>query len=297
MLKNFFLSLSQNRRLRQWMEHSETARPLSRRFIAGNTLDEGLAVVRALAAKNALSALDPLGENVTSESAARAAAKTAFDTLQAVAALNAGATVSIKLTQFGLDLSETLTMENVLPLVREAKRLNARIEVDMESSAYTQRTITALERMHEEGPVRAVIQAYLYRTEKDIENLNALKIPVRLCKGAYNEPENVAFPRKADVDANYKRMTSVLLERGTYPAFATHDPAMIDHVLSHKPASDQFEFQMLYGIRRDLQEQVLAGGWRLRLYVPYGPAWYPYFMRRLAERPANVWFVAKSIVS
>jgi proline dehydrogenase len=296
-LKNFFLSLSQNRRLRQWMEHSATARLLSRRFIAGNTLDDGLAVVRELSAKNVLSALDPLGENVTTETAARTAAKTAMDTLQAVAALNASATVSIKLTQFGLDLSETLTMENVLPLVREAKRLNARIEVDMESSAYTERTIAALETMAAEGPVRAVIQAYLYRTGKDIEHLNALKIPIRLCKGAYNEPENVAFPRKADVDENYKRMTSILLERGTYPAFATHDPVMIDHVLNHKPARDQFEFQMLYGIRRGLQEQVLAGGWRLRLYVPYGPAWYPYFMRRLAERPANVWFVAKSMVS
>jgi proline dehydrogenase len=297
MLKNFFLTLSQNRHLRQWMEHSATARPLSRRFIAGNTLEDGLAVVRELSAKNVLSALDPLGENVTTESAARTAARTAMDTLQAVAALNAGATISIKLTQFGLDLSETLTMENVLPLVREAKRLNARIEVDMESSAYTERTIAALGIMAAEGPVRAVIQAYLYRTAKDIEHLNALKIPIRLCKGAYNEPENVAFPRKADVDDNYKRMTSLLLERGTYPAFATHDPVMIEHVLNHKPARDQFEFQMLYGIRRGLQEQVLAGGWRLRLYVPYGPAWYPYFMRRLAERPANVWFVAKSLVS
>ncbi|MBM3765953.1 MAG: proline dehydrogenase [Acidobacteria bacterium] len=297
MLKNLFLSLSQNGRLRQWMEHSEAARPLSRRFIAGNTLDDGLAVVKDLARRDVLSALDPLGENVTTEADAQVAAKTAMDTLQAVTALGAGATVSIKLTQFGLDLSETLTMENVLPLVREAKRLNARIEVDMESSAYTKRTIEALERMSDEGPVRAVIQAYLYRTEKDIENLNARKIPIRLCKGAYNEPENVAFPRKADVDENYKKMASRLLEHGTYPAFATHDPAMIDHVLSHKPAADHFEFQMLYGIRRDMQERVLAGGWRLRLYVPYGPAWYPYFMRRLAERPANVWFVAKSIFS
>jgi len=297
MLKNLFLSLSQNRRLRQWMEHSETARPLSRRFIAGNTLDDGLAVVKDLARRDVLSALDHLGENVNNETDARTAARTAMDTLQAVAALGADATVSIKLTQFGLDLSETLTMENVLPLVREAKRLNARIEVDMESSAYTQRTIDALERMSDEGPVRAVIQAYLYRTEKDIENLNARKIPIRLCKGAYNEPENVAFPRKADVDDNFKKMANRLLEHGTYPAFATHDAAMIDHVLSHKPAADQFEFQMLYGIRRDMQERVLAGGWRLRLYVPYGPAWYPYFMRRLAERPANVWFVAKSILS
>lgn len=297
MLKNLFLSLSQNRRLRQWMEHSETARPLSHRFIAGNTLDDGLAVVKDLARRDVLSALDHLGENVNNETDARTAARTAMDTLQAVAALGADATVSIKLTQFGLDLSETLTMENVLPLVREAKRLNARIEVDMESSAYTQRTIDALERMSDEGPVRAVIQAYLYRTEKDIENLNARKIPIRLCKGAYNEPENVAFPRKADVDDNFKKMANRLLEHGTYPAFATHDAAMIDHVLSHKPAADQFEFQMLYGIRRDMQERVLAGGWRLRLYVPYGPAWYPYFMRRLAERPANVWFVAKSILS
>ena len=166
----------------------------------------------------------------------------------------------------------------------------------MESTAYTERTLAILETMAGAGPVRGVIQAYLYRTAGDIERLNGLRVPVRLCKGAYNEPADLAMQRKADVDESYKRMATLLLEKGTYPAFATHDPAMIEHVLAQRPAKDQLEFQMLYGIRRDLQERLLGEGWRVRLYVPYGEAWYPYFMRRLAERPANVWFVAKGLL-
>jgi proline dehydrogenase len=213
-----------------------------------------------------------------------------------VAALRAQASVSIKLTQLGLDLSTDLTLRNVLPLVTAAQKLGSRVEVDMESSVYTERTLDILETMHAQGPVRAVIQAYLYRTAADIERLNRLGIPVRLCKGAYNEPASIAMPLKADVDANYRKMAERLLASGVYPAFATHDPAMIDHVLSLRPDPARFEFQMLYGIRRDLQDRVRREGWRLRLYVPYGPAWYPYFMRRLAERPANVWFVAKSLL-
>ena len=167
----------------------------------------------------------------------------------------------------------------------------------MESTAYTERTIAALEELAGTGPVRAVIQAYLFRTAADIHRLNERRIPVRLCKGAYNEPAELAMKDMADVNANYKKMATLLLERGTYPAFATQDPEMIKHVLSHRPGKADFEFQMLYGIRRDLQDQLAADGWRLRLYVPYGEAWYPYFMRRLAERPANVWFVAKNLFS
>jgi len=220
----------------------------------------------------------------------------AMATLQGAVAAEAGAVLSIKLTQFGLDFSKELTLENVRPLVEYAGARGSRVEIDMESTAYTQRTVEMLEMLHAAGPVRGVLQAYLYRTAGDVARMNELGIPVRLCKGAYNEPPELAMPRKADVDESYKRLATALLEKGTYPAFATHDPAMIDHVLALRPAPGDFEFQMLYGIRRDLQERVLAGGWRLRLYVPYGEAWYPYFMRRLAERPANVWFVAKGIL-
>jgi len=277
------------------MENSPAARRLSQRFIAGNRLEDGLRVIEELKAKGILAALDPLGENVTSEAEAAVAAKNAMAALRGAIASNAGATVSIKLTQFGLDFSRELTLANVIPLVEVAREHNSRVEVDMESTAYTQRTIEILEVLAGKGPVRAVIQAYLFRTAADIGRLNALKVPIRLCKGAYNEPPNLAMRSKSDVDENYKRMATVLLENGAYPAFATHDPAMIDHVLSHRPDRDQFEFQMLYGIRRDLQERLLGEGWRLRLYVPFGEAWYPYFMRRLAERPANVWFVARSL--
>lgn len=296
MLKNFFLYLSTHRTLRRWMENSPVARRLSKRFIAGNRLEDGLAVVRELRARGILTALDPLGENVANEAEADAAARSALSTLQGAIAQQAGATVSIKLTQFGLDFSTALTLANVTPLVELAAEKGSRVEVDMESTAYTQRTIEVLETLAASGPVRAVVQAYLFRTAADIERLNAQRIPIRLCKGAYNEPPELAMKRKADVDANFKKMTSLLLEKGAYPAFATHDPAMIDHVLSHRPDKSQFEFQMLYGIRRDLQERLLSEGWRLRLYVPFGEAWYPYFMRRLSERPANVWFVARNLL-
>ncbi|HEU0123904.1 MAG TPA: proline dehydrogenase family protein [Bryobacteraceae bacterium] len=295
MLKNFFLFLSTNRRLRNWMETSPSARVLSRRFIAGNHLEDGLAVVRELYSRRIWTALDPLGENVETAGEAAQAAANALAALNGAIAQNAEAVVSIKLTQFGLDLSGPMTLDNVLPLVRRAAEAGSRVEVDMESTAYTERTLDILEQMAAEGPVRGVIQAYLYRTADDIARLNRRKIPVRLCKGAYNEPASLAMPRKSDVDLNYKRMATLLLEQGTYPAFATHDPAMIDHILSLRPSRDAFEFQMLYGIRRDLQEKLVAEGWRLRLYVPFGDAWYPYFMRRLAERPANVWFVIRGL--
>lgn len=296
MLKNFFLYLSTHKGLRGWMESSPRARVLSGRFIAGNRLEDGLRVVGELRERGFFAALDPLGENVKTEAETRVAAEMARRTLEGAIGLAAGATVSIKLTQFGLDLSEELTLENVRPLVRMAAEGGTRVEVDMESTAYTERTIRALEALSAEGPVRGVIQAYLYRTAGDIARLNELRVPVRLCKGAYNEPPELAMKRKADVDANYKKMAELLLEKGTVPAFATHDPAMIDHILSLRPGRGDCEFQMLYGIRRDLQERLRADGWQVRLYVPYGEAWYPYFMRRLAERPANVWFVAKSLL-
>jgi proline dehydrogenase len=203
--------------------------------------------------------------------------------------------VSIKLTQFGLDLGDAICRDNVAPVVERAKAAGTRVEFDMESSGYVDRTLAIVAAMHERyGCVRAVIQAYLYRSEKDIERLSAAGIPVRLCKGAYKEPPEVAFERKAEVDANYLKLAKALLERGVDPALATHDDRMVRAADGH--ASDRFEFQMLYGVRRDLQRSMVEQGRRLRLYVPYGEAWYPYFMRRLAERPANVLFLAKSVL-
>lgn len=296
MLKNFFLFLSTHRTLRKWMETSSSARRLSQRFIAGNELEDGLEVIRELQARGVFTALDPLGENVSTEAEAIAAAQNARGALEAAITQGAGATISVKLTQLGLDLSTELAFANVSPLVTLAKEKNSRVEIDMESTAYTQRTVEMLEALAPLGPVRAVLQAYLFRTADDVERMNRLRIPVRLCKGAYNEPPHLAMKSKADVDANYKKLATLLLKEGTYPAIATHDPEMIEHALAQHPRKSEFEFQMLYGIRRDLQDQLAADGWRLRLYVPYGEAWYPYFMRRLAERPANVWFVVKNLL-
>jgi len=212
------------------------------------------------------------------------------------------ATVSIKLTQFGLDVSPQACEANVLALAERATAMQSRVEVDMESSAYTDRTLDIVTRIQDRFPghVRAVIQAYLFRSESDIKMLSSRGIPVRLCKGAYREPTSLAFERKADVDANYVKLMKLLLAVGNYPAIASHDENIVReaerHIGEQKIPSDRFEFQMLYGIRRDLQRELVSQGFRLRLYVPYGDAWYPYFMRRLAERPANLIFLAKNLV-
>jgi proline dehydrogenase len=209
--------------------------------------------------------------------------------------------VSVKLTQLGLDFSEQDCKSNVECLVARAKTIGRMVEVDMESSPYVDRTLALVSNLHANcGSVRAVIQAYLYRSESDIRNLCQESVPIRLCKGAYRESSDVAFPRKKDVDANYVRLMLELFDHGTYPAIATHDEKILDRAMSYirerKIAADRFEFQMLYGVRRDLQRRLVAAGYRLRLYVPYGNAWYPYFMRRLAERPANVLFLARNLL-
>jgi proline dehydrogenase len=208
--------------------------------------------------------------------------------------------VSIKVTQFGVDISEDACVENVLRLVAKANATGSRVEIDMESSRYTQRTLDIAERAAAAGPVRCVIQAYLRRSAADVDRMNRLGVPVRLCKGAYDEPETVAFPGKAAVDEHYVQLMKKLMDEGNFPAIATHDPKMHTATITYARlrgiAADKFEFQMLYGIRRDLQKQLLDQGYRLRLYVPYGSAWYPYFMRRLAERPANVFFLARSFL-
>jgi proline dehydrogenase len=221
--------------------------------------------------------------------------------LDHIAGLNLPATVSIKLTQLGLDFSEPAARAAVECLVARAKSIGRMVEVDMESSQYAERTLALVSELHAKyGSVRAVIQAYLYRSESDIENLCRRSIPVRLCKGAYHEPPDVAFPRKKDVDANYIRLMLQLLDRGAYPAIASHDENIvrraIGYVRERNIAADRFEFQMLYGVGRELQRRLVADGFRLRLYVPYGIAWYPYFMRRLAERPANVLFLARNLL-
>jgi proline dehydrogenase len=294
-MRKFFLYLSTHAGLRRWMETSPAAARLNQRFIAGLRLEDALAVVSELDGRGMQAALDHLGENVTTVAEANRAAGKALESLEAAAGLGVDASVSIKLTQFGLDLSRELTLGNVVPLVEKAGRVGSRVEVDMESSAYTEQTVAILHQLAGHGPVRAVIQAYLHRSEEDILEMNRRKIPVRLCKGAYNEPAAVAIQDKRGVDENFKKLADLLLDGGAYPAFATHDPAMIEHVLSRDPAPSGFEFQMLYGIRRDLQERLRGDRYRMRLYVPYGEAWYPYFMRRLAERPANVFFLLKNL--
>jgi proline dehydrogenase len=300
MMRDFFLYLSHQRTLRRWMETSPLAHKLTRRFVAGETLEEVLAVCAQNQAEGIFTALDHLGENVTSLEEARGAVDAYMAALNEIAARHLPATVSIKVTQFGLDLSEDACLENVRRLAQRAKVIGSRVEIDMESSAYTDRTLAIATRVAQEyGDIRCVIQAYLLRSEADIEHLNSHAIPVRLCKGAYDESPPAAFATKAEVDRNYVKLMKRLLDHGAYPAIATHDDRIIDEALRYIKeqgiASDRFEFQMLYGVRRELQRQLVNAGYRLRLYVPYGTAWYPYFMRRLAERPANVLFVARNL--
>ena len=301
MLRSLLLFLSHQSWLRHWIETSSIADRITKRFVAGRTLEQELAVCRRLNAENILASLDHLGENVQSLEEAENSCDTYMEALDQIAALGLKATVSIKLTQFGLDFSTDACRENVERLVERAKIIGTHIEIDMESSEYVDRTLEIVYGLHEKyGSVRAVIQAYLYRSEKDIENLNLQGIPVRLCKGAYSEPPAVAFSKKAEVDANFVRLMERLLENGTYPAIASHDEKIIQRALAfvreRNLGLERFEFQMLYGIRRDLQRKLVKAGYWLRLYVPYGNAWYPYFMRRLAERPANVLFLIRNLL-
>jgi proline dehydrogenase len=283
------------------METSPAAQRLTSRFIAGNTLQQELAVCQSLNGEGFLATLDHLGESVTSLAEAERSRDAYLSALDQIAALALQATVSVKLTQIGLDFSENQCLDNVERLVERAKAIGSVVEIDMESSAYVDRTLALVANLHaKHGSVRAVIQAYLYRSESDIENLSKLSIPVRLCKGAYKEPSDLAFPDKNDVDKNYVRLMTRLLDHGAYPAIASHDEKIIQRALQYVKerniAPDRFEFQMLYGINRDLQQRLVEAGHRLRLYVPYGDAWYPYFMRRLAERPANVVFLARNLL-
>lgn len=274
---------------------------MAARFVAGNTLAEAIAVCRRINSEGILVTLDQLGENITSLREAIASRDGYLLTLTELGNANIAGNVSLKLTQFGLDLSERACRANVEQVVRRAADLGNFVRVDMESSAYTDRTLSIVRDLHDAyGSVGAVIQACLYRSRRDIEDLSAKQIRVRLCKGAYLEPPSVAFRSKAEVDRNFVALMQLLLDRGPYPAIATHDQRIIEaarkYAAQRKIPRAEFEFQMLYGIRRDLQRQLVKDGYQLRLYVPFGPAWYPYFMRRLAERPANALFLARNIL-
>ena len=284
------------------MEQSAPARQLTSRFIAGRTLEEEVHVVQQLASAGYCSSLDFLGENVHSLEEAAKSRQSYVAALDEIERLRLPATVSVKLTQVGLSLSSEACLQNVSLLVERAQKLRTRVEIDMESSEYTDRTVDILTQLQARYPghVRAVIQAYLRRSESDIATLSALKIPVRLCKGAYKESASVAFPSKKAVDDNYLRLLQMLLSTGTHPAIASHDERIIrtalERIRDQNLTPDRLEFQMLYGIRRDLQRELLEKGFQLRLYVPYGQAWYPYFMRRLAERPANLIFLLQNLI-
>jgi proline dehydrogenase len=299
-LRSLFLFLSRQRHLRQWVETSGVARRLSARFVAGETLDDALRVGRKINSEGITLTLDHLGESVTSLAEAARARDVYVQTLTAIHQNAIRGNVSLKLTQFGLDLSEAECRANVAMLVSDAAQLGSFVRVDMEGSAYTERTLRLVEDLDAQyGAVGTVIQSYLRRSRKDVERLCARRIRIRLCKGAYLEHADVAFPRKADVDRNYVELMQFLLDEGEYPAFATHDENIIESTKAYAArkgiAAGRFEFQMLYGIRRDLQRRLVSEGYGLRLYVPFGKAWYPYFMRRLAERPANLLFLTRHL--
>ena len=300
MLKLFLHALSHATWAAWIATHAPVARQMARRFVAGETAEEAIAAIRLLNQNRITATVDYLGEHVTTAADADRAADGYLTMFDKIAGSGTRANISLKLTQLGLDLDEQLCRELMRRLLRRAIETNIFIRIDMESSRYTDRTLAICRQLNREaglGRVGIVIQASLYRSDEDLQQLIAEQIRIRLCKGAYLEPPDIAYSRKRDVDANYLHLTQRLLKSSTsglYHAIATHDETMItaaiDFATHHGVRSDQFEFQMLYGIRRKLQRQLVKNGFRVRVYVPYGTEWYPYLMRRLAERPANLWF-------
>jgi proline dehydrogenase len=300
MLRGSLLYLSEQPALKR-VFGGPLAKPLVGRFVAGEKLSDAVEAIKKLNAAGMTATLDYLGESVATAREAGAAAMQYVAILHAIERAQVQSNASLKLTQMGLDVDRALSVRNVERIVAQAAQFGNFIRIDMEGSDYTHITLDIHRQLFERHQnVGVVIQAYLYRSEADIRELNQLGARVRLCKGAYNEPANVAFPDKADVDANFVKLMQMLLSEGTYPGIATHDERMIEatrnYAAKHGIGADRFEFQMLYGIRRDLQEQIVREGYRMRVYVPYGEEWYPYMMRRLAERPANIMFVLKGAV-
>ena len=303
MLRDTLLYLSNQPRVFKFVRNSRLAQHFAKRFVPGETLADALDVVRALNARGISASLDLLGESTNNEREARAARDEYLCMLDRIHEASLDANVSVKLTAMGLDIDQELCVAVVQDILARAQRYDSFVRIDMEASAYTEVTLKMFEERlypaYKEN-VGIVLQSYLYRTWSDVERALQIRCRVRLCKGAYKEPAGVAFPEKKDVDANYVKCMHALIEKGTYPGIATHDPAIIDEakrfVAEHSIDRSRFEFQMLYGVRRDLQEQLVKEGYRMRVYVPFGTQWYPYLMRRLAERPANVAFITGNVV-
>ncbi|HSP35211.1 MAG TPA: proline dehydrogenase family protein [Thermoanaerobaculia bacterium] len=301
MFRAFFIFLSESRLLRRIAERSRIGRRLSRRFVAGLELSDALDATASTNSVGMSVSIDNLGENVTNAEESKRSAKLYNELIDRIAERKLDANVSLKLTHMGLDVDEKMAVGIVNDLVSHAARLGSFVRVDMEGSPYTDKTLAIVRELHAKNPghTGAVIQSYLKRSESDVEKLCADGIRIRLCKGAYKEPPEIAFHAKSDVDANFVTLTKIMLKSGVYHGIATHDPRMIEATQAFAKAEniarDRFEFQMLYGVRRDLQQQLVKDGWRMRVYIPFGTEWYPYLMRRLAERPANAIFILKNL--
>jgi len=306
MLRTLFVRLSENPSLRSFAERSSLGRRVSGRFVAGTEIADAVRATQAINRAGMSVSIDNLGENVTNPDEARHSAELYHQILDAIVANQLNANISLKLTHMGLDVDERLARDIVSRLVAKAASMNPPgfVRVDMEGSPYTQRTLDFVHELHRMpgngNSVGTVIQSYLKRSESDVEKLLAERIRIRLCKGAYKESADIAFADKADVDANYVKLMKILMKSGIYHGLATHDESIIREAqafaTSERLARDSFEFQMLYGIRRDLQQRLVREGWRVRVYIPFGSEWYPYFMRRLGERPANVLFIARNLL-
>jgi len=303
MLRDTLLYLSNQPKVFKFVRGNRLAKHFARRFVAGETIGEALAAVRELNAKGITASLDLLGESVSNDVEARAARDEYLRILDRIRESKVNANVSVKLTAMGLDIDHELCVGIMQDILTRAQAYDTFVRIDMESSDYTDITLKLFEdRLYPtyKANVGVVLQSYLYRTFADVEHMNSLRARVRICKGAYKEPVKVAYPDKKDVDANYIKCMRELMLKGNYPGVATHDPAMIAEAKRWAKEQgitpDRFEFQMLYGVRRDLQEALVKEGWRVRCYVPFGTQWYPYLMRRLAERPANVAFITGNVV-
>lgn len=301
LLRRFLLFLSGSDAARWMAVRFPLTRTVSRRFVAGETLDDAIAVTRSLRDEGFYVSLDLLGENVDGLGEANAATEEVLQAVKALSAENLVSNISVKLTMLGLDESPEVATENLHRILQATQGTDIVVRVDMEGSDYTETTLSIVGELRREfSNIATVLQAYMLRTIDDVGRLNRQDVPVRICKGAYAEPPEVAFQEKAAVDQAYLRAAEELLTNGRYPAIATHDEKMIQGVLEIVSrlglGPEDFEFQMLYGIRQDRQRQLLQEGWKLRVYVPYGESWYPYFMRRLAERPANLWFMVTALL-
>ena len=300
--RSALIYLSRHEGLKDFAAHFTPFKKLTTRFVAGETIEEAIAAIKELNAEGCSASFDHLNESVGSPAEADLEVQEYLRILERIDQTGINSNVSIKLSQFGLGLDPELAYRNARTIVEDAARRGNFVRVDMEGSDFTQVTIDIFKRLRAEfglNDVGIVLQSYLRRTDADAQETARIPARIRICKGAYNEPPEVAFPDKKDTDENYIRVMQLLLSSGVYHGIATHDPKMIEATVEYASrqgiGKDAFEFQMLYGVRRDLQRQLAKDGYNMRVYVPYGKHWYPYFMRRLAERPANIWFVMKNI--